>query len=46
MRLTGHVGRLREARGAYRFFVGKDERDHWEDLGADRIIVIKLIFKK
>jgi hypothetical protein len=27
-------------------FVGKGERDHWEDLGADRIIVIKPIFKK
>jgi hypothetical protein len=28
------------------FFVGKGEREHWEDLGINRIIAVKLILKK
>jgi hypothetical protein len=33
-------------RGSWRFFVGRPERDHLEDLGVDGRIVIKCIFKK
>jgi hypothetical protein len=46
MRWAGHVARTGK-RGVYRVLVGKPERKrHLEDLGIDRKIILKLIFKK
>jgi len=36
-----------EERGMYRVSVGKpEERDHWEDPGADGSIILRWIFRK
>jgi hypothetical protein len=36
MRWAGHVARMGEGRGVYRFWLGGPKvRDHWEDLGVD-----------
>jgi hypothetical protein len=35
MRWAGHVVRVEEGRGIYRK-VRREERDHWEDIGAGR----------
>jgi hypothetical protein len=36
MRWAGHVARMGEERGVYRFLVGKPEgKIHWGDLGVD-----------
>jgi hypothetical protein len=36
-----------ESRGAYRILVGNlRERDHLEDLGMERKVILKWIFKK
>jgi len=44
--MVGHVART-EKRGVYRVLVGKPGgKRHLEDLGIDRRIVLKLIFKK
>jgi hypothetical protein len=35
MRWAGHVARMGEGRGVYRFWLGSPKvRDHWEDLGV------------
>jgi hypothetical protein len=35
MRWVGHVARMGEERGVYRFWLGGPKRrDHWEDLGV------------
>jgi hypothetical protein len=45
MRSAGHVAR--DGRSAHRFLVRKPERkNHFEDLGVDERIILKLIFKK
>jgi hypothetical protein len=42
-----HVVRMGCGRGAYRVMVGDPrKRDHLEDLGVDRRIILKGIFKK
>jgi len=40
MRWAGHVARMGEETGVYRFLVGKPEgRNHWEDLDLDGWII-------
>jgi len=47
MRWVGHVARMRERRGVYRFRWGNlRERDHVEDGGADGKIILRWIFRK
>ena len=47
LRWTGHVARMGKSRGAYWFLVGKPERrNHLEDPGLDRRIILKRIFEK
>jgi hypothetical protein len=47
MKWMGHVSRMGEVRGVYRFLVGKlRERDHWGDPGVDGRIILRWIFKK
>jgi hypothetical protein len=43
---SGHVARMVKRRGAYRSVVGQVERDHLEDIGVDRRIILKCVFKK
>ena len=47
MRWAGHVARMGEERGAYRFLVGNSEgRDHWGDLGVDGWIILGWISRR
>ena len=47
MRWAGHVAHMRERRGVYRVLVGNlRERDHLEDPGLDRKIILRWIFRK
>jgi hypothetical protein len=47
MRWVGHVARMGEGRGVYRFGWGNlRERDHWIDQGVDGRIILRLIFRK
>jgi uncharacterized protein YjcR len=47
MRWAGHETRVGERRGAYRLWWGNmRERDHLEDLGVDRSIILKWMCKK
>jgi hypothetical protein len=42
MRWTGHVARMGDGRGVYRFCLGgRKVRDHWEDLGVGGRITLK-----
>jgi hypothetical protein len=46
MRWAGHVARMGERRGVYRFLVGNlRERDHLGEKGADERIIITWIFR-
>jgi len=38
--LAGHVAHMRGKRNAYRIFIGKPERYHFEDLGIDARIIL------
>jgi len=40
MRWAGHVARMGESRGVYRVLVGKPEKEHLEDPGVDRRIIL------
>jgi len=45
--MSGHVARMGEGRGAYRFFVGKPEgKSHLKDPAVGGSIVLKWIFRK
>ena len=47
MRWAGHVVRMGEERGVYRFLVGKpEEGDHWGDLGLDGWIILRMISRR
>ena len=47
LRWTGHVAHMGERRGEYGILVGKpEERDHLEDPGIDRRIILRCIFRK
>jgi len=47
MRWAGHVARMVEERGVYRFLVGKPEgRNHWGDLGVDGWIILGRISRR
>jgi len=47
MRWAGHVARMSEERGVYRFLVGKQERKiHWGDLGVDVWIILGWISRR
>ena len=48
MRRAGHVARMGQGRGVYRFLVGKPEgqRDHWGDPDADGRIILRWIFRE
>jgi hypothetical protein len=47
MRWAGHVARMGEERGMYRFWWGNlRERDHWGDPGVDGRIILRRIFRK
>jgi hypothetical protein len=49
MRLAGHVARMGDRTGGYRVLVRREdlrERDYLEDLGVDRRILLKWIFRK
>jgi hypothetical protein len=47
LRMTGHVARMGETRGAYRVLVGKPEgRNHLEDPDLDGRLVLRWIFEK
>jgi hypothetical protein len=42
MRWAGHVARMGEGRGVYRILIGRPERrDHWEELGVGRRIILR-----
>jgi hypothetical protein len=47
MRWAGHVTRMGEGRGVYRFWWETlRERDHWGDPGVDGRIILSWIFRK
>ena len=47
MRWAGHVARMGEDRGVYRFLVGKPEgRNHWGDLDVDGWIILGWISRR
>jgi hypothetical protein len=42
VRWAGHVSRMGEGRGVYRFWLGSPKvRDHWEDLGVGGMITLR-----
>jgi hypothetical protein len=45
---AGHVARMGEKSGAYRMFWWRNltERDHLENAGIDRRVILKWIFRK
>ena len=44
---AGHVARMGEEWGAYRFLVGKPEgKNHWGELGVDEWIILGWISRK
>jgi len=47
MRWAGHVARMGEERGVYRFWLGKPEgRNHWGDLGVDGWLILGRISRR
>jgi hypothetical protein len=47
MRRAGFVARMKEMKKVYRILLGKRKgRDHLQDLGVDRIIILKWIVMK
>jgi len=47
MRWSGHVARMGEERGVYRFLVGKPEgKSHWGYLGVDGWIILEWISRR
>ena len=47
MRWAGHVAHMGERRGIYRVLVGNlRERDHFDDPGVNRRIILRWIFRK
>jgi hypothetical protein len=46
MRWAEHVACMVEGRGAHRILVGKPERNHLEDLGVNRVGILKWVSKK
>ena len=47
LRWAGHVARMVENRGVYRFLVGKKEgKSHWGDLGIDVWIILGWICRR
>jgi hypothetical protein len=47
MKLAGHIACRRDKGGSYWILVGNlKERDHLEDLGLDKLIILNWILKK
>jgi len=42
---TGHVARMGDGRGVYRFWLGgQNSKDHWQDLGECRKFTLRWTF--